>query len=337
MCDCPYEYYKHNDSSWASRITADNPYAVNLSHVNGDQLPLAGLSLGAEFFSGRYNIGHWAWELAELPESWLAGLRMVDEVWAPTEFVRAAVSRRAAVSTFLVPYVVEFDVLGDVGRRDFGLPPDKFLFLCMCDVMSVQERKNPEGAITAFQSAFPGRTDVALVVKVNNGHHAPKAIQALRQRSAGLPEVYVLDETLPGSMVRALEATCDAFLSLHRSEGFGLCLAECMYLGKPVVATHWSGNVDFMNDGNSCPVRYQLVKLPRDIGPYRRGQQWAQPDLDHAAWLMRRLVERPAWRAELGDAGRNTIRRQFSRLAVGKVMRDRLTAILGPQQPLRAA
>ena len=124
-----------------------------------------------------------------------------------------------------------------------------------------------------------------------------------------------------------LESVCDSYISLHRSEGFGLGLAESMYLGKPVIGTNWSGNVDFMDATNSCPVDYQLVRVAQDHGPYKRGQIWAEPDVDHAAWYMQKLVEDPTFRKRIALAGQATILRDFSPVAVGRQYAERLESI----------
>jgi glycosyltransferase involved in cell wall biosynthesis len=127
--------------------------------------------------------------------------------------------------------------------------------------------------------------------------------------------------------VYALEASCDVFLSMHRSEGFGLGLAECMYLGKPVVGTDWSGNTEFMRADNSCPVRYELVKLDRDYGPYRKGQTWAEPDPEHAAWYLRKLADDASYRERIAEAGRRTVREELSPRVIGLRYARRLEAL----------
>ena len=124
-----------------------------------------------------------------------------------------------------------------------------------------------------------------------------------------------------------LHAVCDAYVSLHRSEGFGLNIAEAMLLGKPVVATAWSGNADFMHTGNSCPVNYTLVRLDRDFGPYRQGNRWADPDLDHAASYMRRLVDDDAFRRQIGACATATIAADYSYEAIGRRYLRRLAVI----------
>ena len=155
----------------------------------------------------------------------------------------------------------------------------------------------------------------------------PDEWAALESRLREVPGVVVINRTLSRQEVYNLEALCDCFASLHRSEGFGLGLAESMFLGKPVIGTNWSGNVDFMDETNSCPVKYRLVELDRDYGPYKKGQRWADADVDHAAWCMRKIVEDAAFRGRIAEAGRATLHTRFSRKAVGELYRKRLDVI----------
>jgi glycosyltransferase involved in cell wall biosynthesis len=166
-----------------------------------------------------------------------------------------------------------------------------------------------------------------LLVKVNQSAAHPDDYAALCDWLAGVPGVHVTDRVLSRARVNGLIDACDGVISLHHSEGFGLVPAEAMYLGKPVVATGWSGNVDFMDVGNSCLVGYELVTLARDYGPYRAGQQWAEPDIDHAASLLRRLLDDADFRATIGKRARQTIRSRFSPAAAGKRYAARLAAI----------
>jgi glycosyltransferase involved in cell wall biosynthesis len=163
---------------------------------------------------------------------------------------------------------------------------------------------------------------------VSDASSHPGEYAELQEHLRGIPNVYLTDRRLSRARVNGLLSACDAVVSLHRSEGFGLILAEAMYLGKPVIATGWSGNMDFMSDRNSCPVGYDLVTLDRTYQCYEAGQQWAEPDLDHAAHLMRRVVEDSAYRTELGERARAVIRSQFSPEAAGRRYRRRL-AFLG--------
>jgi glycosyltransferase involved in cell wall biosynthesis len=308
-------------------ISNRNPCPFNVFHVNADQMPLAYDYLGGAFFTGRYNIGYWHWELPVFPKEWLGSYDYVDEVWVPTKFVLDALVPTSPKPVVQIPHGIAFNASATASRTRFGLPRDRFVFLMMYDMFSHQARKNPESAIRAFAKAFRPPSPAALVVKVMNADKRNQAYTALRQILAEIPDVIVLDRILSRQEVYDLESVCDSFISLHRSEGFGLGLAESMYLGKPVIGTNWSGNVDFMDHANSCLVDYELVEITEDHGPYRRGQHWAEPDVDHAAWYMRRLVEDREFRARLASAGRETIVRKFSAAAVGQQYRKRLDFI----------
>jgi glycosyltransferase involved in cell wall biosynthesis len=194
----------------------------------------------------------------------------------------------------------------------------------MFDLASVPARKNPLGAIDAFQRAFSNQSPVALLIKVSHSAEHPREYAAIQEHVRGMPNVYLTDRMLSRARVNGLIAACDAVVSLHRSEGFGLVLAEAMFLGKPVMATGWSGNMDFMNGRNSCPVDYELVTLDRSHGPYAAGQQWAEPDVDHAAQFMRRLFDDAAFRAQIGEQARETMRTHFSPEAAGLRYQQRL-------------
>jgi glycosyltransferase involved in cell wall biosynthesis len=241
--------------------------------------------------------------------------------------VMEALSRKSPVPVVLMPHAIAFDEPGNVERSRFGLPEKSFVFLTMYDMHSYQARKNPEGVIEAFRTAFPVPRDVCLVIKVMNGESCPAEAATLRERVAGLPACVLIDETLSREDIYALEATSDCFVSLHRSEGFGLGLAECMYLGKPVIGTHWSGNADCMTVENSCPVGFRLIPLEQDHGPYARGQRWADPDLDEAAVYMRRLVSDASFRDRVGEAGRRTMRTDHAPATIGRLYRKRLGVI----------
>jgi glycosyltransferase involved in cell wall biosynthesis len=139
--------------------------------------------------------------------------------------------------------------------------------------------------------------------------------------------VTLIKEVLPRAALTRLQATCDVFISLHRSEGFGLNLAECMALGKPIIATNWSANVDYMNPENSCPVNYTLVELAETIGPYEKGQVWAEPSIEHAAEYLVALAANPKLRSEIGGAAKASIEALYSPTAVADLIKRRYEAI----------
>jgi len=212
-------------------------------------------------------------------------------------------------------------------RARLGLPADRFLFLSLFDLNSYSARKNPRAAIDAFRRSALAGDGAALVIKVQNAAANASDFAAMSEAVAGLPETVLISETLSRPDVYALEASCDCFVSLHRSEGFGLAVAESMYLGKPVIATGWSATSEYLDRDNGLPVRFSLVEIGENHGPYARGSTWAEPDIGHAAELMRRIASDPSEAARIGAAARRTIEDRFSPAAIGARYLRRLETI----------
>jgi len=240
------------------------------------------------------------------------------------------------VPVFKVPHAVKVTPSEGASRDRFGLPGDRQLVLVMYDLNSFQDRKNPQAAIAAYRIAAARSPALGLVVKTHNGAANPEALAEVRACLADLSGVTFLDETLSRQETWDLENCCDILLSLHRAEGFGFGPAEMMALGKPVVATGWSANMDFMDAGNSMPVRYELKPLAQAVGPYDAGPLWADADVEHAAWCLEQLATDPALAARLGARARETIRQSFDPLVVGRKVRDRLATIARWHRDIRA-
>ena len=315
------------DESLAKQLASDVTHEINVFHINADQMPEAEMQLPSHFF-GRYNIGFWHWELPEMLPEHRAGFNQLNEVWVPTGFVQEAIAKHSPIPVIRMPHAIEFSISDGAGRSQFGLPEDKFLYLMMYDFSSYQERKNPQASVDAFTQAFGQDNDqVILVIKTQNAHHHAKDMQVLKDRLAGRKDIIWINETLSRQEVYDLQSVCDALISLHRSEGYGLGPAEAMYLGKPVIATNWSGNTEFMRQDNSMPVNYELVKILKDIGVYKAGQTWAEPHVSHAAELMRQLVEDKALYARISHAAHQTMRDEFSPTVIGDRIQQRLRFI----------
>ncbi len=310
----------------AETVKLDELHAINLFHVNADQMFVARESLGASLFEGRYNVGCWAWELAEFPREWTPALGLVDEVWTLSSFAQQAIARKAAVPVLRVPCSVEAPApVAD--RTRFGIAEGEIAFFAMCDVLSVPERKNPLGVIAAFRRAFPGNERVRLFIKLGNVEFQPELHARLREVTRVDARIVPLVGYLARPELWSLMASVDCFVSLHRAEGFGLGMAEAMACGKAVIATGWSGNVDFTRPGNALVVDYSLVALERDLGPYRRGQRWAEPDLASAAEAMRSVAESADLRARLARRGLETVAQELSPAALAPLVRQRLSLI----------
>ncbi len=302
----------------------NHPYRINLVHVNPDQVPHAAHQLGWNYFSGRYNIGYWPWELPDFPDAWRASAACFHEIWVPSRFVQDAVSKIVDVPVVRIPHAIAIESCRDHEPNALERPPDGTVrFLCLFDFMSYWQRKNPFGVLEAFKRAFPNQDGVELIIKTMHADVVPAIVRELRQAARGAA-TRIIDEIWPREDVSRMITEADCVVSLHRSEGFGLVLAEAMALGKPVIATGYSGNTDFMTPDNSLLVNYRLVELREDIGPYMRGSRWAEPDLDHAASHMRWVVSHREQARTLGERAGQTIRDGFSPAVVGGMITERL-------------
>ncbi len=318
------------DTTFSDRLQETNPYDVNVVHID----PPAARDLdhhhGPGFRAGKYNIGYFAWELPEFPDAWVPSFDYFDEIWCPSDFTTAAVAAKSPLPVLTMPHSIAFDEPAGhaaVWRARFGLPADAFLFLTLFDLNSYSARKNPRAVIEAYRLAGLAGRGAALVIKVQNVAGNEADFAALQAAVRDLPGTVLLTETLSRADVYVLEAACDVFVSLHRSEGFGLAVAECMRLGKPVISTNWSATAEFVSRDNGCPVRCRLVTLEQNHGPYAKGSTWAEPDPAHAADCMRALYHDRKLAARLGAAARETIATRYSPAVIGPRYRRRLDRI----------
>jgi glycosyltransferase involved in cell wall biosynthesis len=305
----------------------ENPYPVNLVHVNADQVEHFAATNGVGYFQERYNIGHWVWELSRFPDAFQRSFDFFDEVWVPTAFAQDAVARKSPIPIVRIPYSLSPRPATTLTRDHFGWRPSRFVFLFIFDFSSYLDRKNPLGLLRAFREAFAASDDVLLVLKCVHAERYPEGWQQVSEAAASNPNVTIMREILPREEIDALVQLCDCYVSLHRSEGFGLTMGEAMSHGKPVIATGYSGNMDFMTAANSLTVRHRLIELDRDHGPYERGSEWADPDEEHAAELMRWVYEHRDRAAAIGARAREDIRVQLAPATVGAQVRARLRHI----------
>lgn len=316
-----------SDATYAAQLQTTNPHPVNVVHVDAPGMRDLEHHHGAAFFAGKYTVGYWAWELPEFPDAWVEFADYCDEVWAPSRFAAEAIAAKVAVPVLTMPHAMSFARPAGDTRSRFGLPRDRFLFLFLYDLNSYSARKNPAAVLEAFRRSGLAERGAALVIKVHNVAGNETDFARLQSIAASLPGTTLLTQTLSRADLYALEAACDCFVSLHRSEGYGLAVAESMFLGKPVISTDWSATAEFVTAENGCPVQCRLVELERSYGPYAKGQIWAEPDIDHAAEQMRRVAGDPALCVRLGAAARHTIEERFAPAVIGARYRQRLEAI----------
>jgi glycosyltransferase involved in cell wall biosynthesis len=308
-----------------AEVAAESLYAANIIHLNPDVLPMFLHRYGARVLLNRYNIGCWVWELYSAYPAWHRYSRMFHEIWVPSEFVASAMRPVSAAPVTTVRYVVDgFPAAASTSRDEFGFPHDAFVFLYVFDAASMIERKNPLALIRAFRNAFGDRRDVLLVLKYHHGDNDRHAVELIERLAAAGPNIRTISETLGEERLYSLFQLCDCFVSPHRSEGFGLNIAIAMYYGKPVIATGYSGNLEFTNEENSFLIEYDLVTLSYDVGPYSKGYGWAQPSTDHLTVLMQGVVASPGEARRRAAIGQATIRNRFSQEAVKRDIGSRL-------------
>lgn len=289
-----------------------------------DQLPVS-------ITAGRFVIANWLWEQSELPQAYLDSSAQIDEFWASSEFVRSTYLRSIDKPITLIAHPVrQVETSPTVaGRARFDLPTDRYVFLTIASATSSFVRKNPLGSMHAFRAAFPhGQTEAVLAIKLLVSDFSPTPT-AQREYFSSDPtfgdDIILIIEAISDSEMTELLKCCDAFVSLHRAEGFGLGAAESMSLGKPVIVTNWSGPVDFLTAENSLPVPYELVTID-DTGTifYKPGLEWAEPDLDVATGYMKALVDDPSLGEMLGRQAALDIAGRHSIPVVGATMAARL-------------
>lgn len=317
---------EHNDTAWRHKQAEQPQYSINLIHSIPETWAVDYCGMEKGILDYRYNIAYWLWELEEFPKRWRPCIDTVDEIWTPSEFISESIRKKTDKPVITVPYAVEVMKEGLFPRKHFGLPDNKFLFLTMYDFISISERKNPQAVIDAYVKAFPVEDErVGLVIKVNHGQE--DKLLALQKKLQDYKNVYFITRNLTRKEVDSLLNTADALVSLHRSEGFGLPVAEAMALGKPVITTNWSATTEFADETCTCPVNYRLIELEKTIGPYEKGNFWADADTSHAAEYMQKLWNDKEYREEIGRNARRHISESLTYERAAGIIKDRLRKI----------
>ncbi|HBK91709.1 MAG TPA: hypothetical protein DDZ68_08570 [Parvularcula sp.] len=313
---------------WADDDPATLPRRIALSHVNADQIALFGKFFDPHRLQGAYHIGYWAWELSQFPSVWTPAFDLVDEIWTPSSFTAEAIRKRTNKPVRVAPHPATNGAGAAPDRARFGLPEDRLAVFANLDLNSYIARKNPAAAVAAFRAAFPDAPGgPLLVLKTHGGKHVDGARRQIREMIDGAANIVVIDEVLCAADIAALQASADIYLSLHRAEGFGLGVAEFMALGKPVVVTGYSGNMDFTDETTAMIVGYDLVPVKPGDYPHAEGAHWAEPRVDDAVRALKELAASTELRSALGRRAQARVRERLSLDAVGALMRARLEEI----------
>jgi hypothetical protein len=309
----------HDADGVDNRVDFTNSLCV----VTADQFSFLSGDFPELFAATRRMIGYWFWELEHVPLHMRQSIALVDEIWAGSRFVTDAFAAVSPVPVRHVPIPVAEPQASNRDRPDFAVLADlgeRPIFLTVFDHLSVTERKNPLGVIDAFRRAFSPNEGPVLIIKTMNGAQRRPNHQRVLAAADGRDDIRVWDETLERADQMALVACVDCMISLHRSEGLGLHLAEAMWLRTPAIATRYSGNLDFMNDANSILINADLVHVEHGEGVYPSTAKWAAPDLDEAVAAMHRIVGDAALAKRLAAAGRHTMTRQPSLAETGSLI-----------------
>ena len=300
---------------------------IQIYNINADQLGLVRKHIKRKTKDAAYKINMPFWELSNFPSAWIDNYSGINEIWAASRFIQATFQRNLPIPVLLMPPAVSLGQFQSLSRSYFKLPEKTFLFHYNFDFSSFATRKNPQAAIKAYRLAFRNyntSVNTALVIKTRGYDPEGKALAQLKEYTDNEPDIYVINQELTYDETLALMNCCDCYISLHRSEGFGYTPAEAMLLEKPVIATNYSGTKDFINQDTGFPVSYKLIPVKENEYPFWQNQRWAEPDINHAAWLMIKIIADEAQTKTIAKQGKNKILTDYSVERIGNLYRQRL-------------
>jgi glycosyltransferase involved in cell wall biosynthesis len=332
--------YDHQTVTESHLPSVAQDFPISLVQANADATPAVIGHYADELARAAYRIGLWVWELPAARLGTFEAIRNYDEIWVPTRFCQNAYQPLTKLPVNIVPYALRnLPILAPdnaAAMRDtLGIPRDNFVFLYMFDTYSLVERKNPTCLLEAFEAEFAGRSDVTLVLKVSYFDNLKSSrfkasfefLTRLQLCMERCPNIKLITAILPQHDLYRLINAADCYVSPHRSEGFGLTIAESMFYRKIVIATDFSGTTDLVQDDTGLKLNYTLRELEEDVPPYGRGNIWADPSVMHLRELMQTALSDTALGARLGEAGHTHVVRHFSPQHIGRIAVARLSTI----------
>jgi glycosyltransferase involved in cell wall biosynthesis len=313
-----------------ANVCLDKPSDINIFHINGNEVEQSLAHLGATNNWDGFNIVYPAWELSLYPKEWAVQLDRFDEIWAPSMFIKESLETACKKRVIHMPLACEVVLSSFFSRRYFGIPETDYAFLFFFDVRSYATRKNPRAVIESFRKLMKVKpyAKVRLVLKVNGSEIEPGTMKQLHDEVDDMIDhVTIIHQLMTDNETKNLVRCCDCFVSLHRSEGFGRGISEAMGLGKPVIATGYSGNMEFMNSEVSFLVAYNLIPLTEGEYPHYKDQVWADADIGEAAHYMIKLIDDPSLGQAIGKKARLHMKKNFSYGLIGLGYRTRLEKI----------
>jgi glycosyltransferase involved in cell wall biosynthesis len=270
-------------------------------------------------------IAAWVWELSKFQTQWKKEADLLDEIWVPSEFVRKSVSEIVEKPVISVPYPV---TISEISRTSFCKNPlgsSQFLFGYFFDASSFVERKNPLALLKAFQQVRKKYQYSRLILKIAHFQRFEEYLKEFSISSSLMGGVTIIEQNLLPKHLYGLMNELDCYVSTHRSEGFGLTVAEALLLGKPVIASDYGSTQDFVSNQTAYPIPVELTAIKQDMGPYQKGLVWAEIDQLELTNAMLSVIENQDLALAKSNYAMKFMRANYSFKAIGELMESRLT------------
>lgn len=303
-------------------------YKINIVHLTPENYP-------TKREPGKYNIGYTTWEADLLPGKWTDLCNLMDEIWVPSTW-NVEVFKRSGVTKpiHVVPHVVPIPDMSDAHHLTMAPDNETFVFY---SIFQWIERKNPVALLKAYLTEFSPSEKVVLAIKsyrVNTSSMEQEVIKSdIKQIKKMLnlpqyPPIMFFGDLFPAEHIKGFHQRGDCFVLAHHGEGFGIPHAEAMALGKPVIATGYSGNTEFMNKENSFLIDYQISPVSGMIFPnYHGHMNWADPSVGHLKQLMRYVFQHRNEAKKVGEVAHKYIQDNLNEKVIGQIMINRLKEI----------
>jgi len=300
-------------------------YSINLVQISLKDLKSFFGIINPSIFKGRYTILYLVWESEYIDPELAENLNLFNEIWTTSQYCKSIFQKNYKNPIIIIPHPVEVNIEPIHNPKTFQFFNEKkFSFLFIFSYHSSIERKNPFFLIEAFKAAFKNNDTVELIIKTVNGESYKKAKNRLQQCVSNAKNIKIYDIELDKNSLNHLINTCDAYVSMHHSEGFGLTLAEAMYLGKPTVATNYSGNTEFMNQDNSFLIDYQMGLIQEPDSNFCAKTIWANPILDDAVNKLIEVYKNSDLRKLKAKHASLNVKEKLSFQAIGGIIKNRL-------------
>jgi len=305
---------------------------INIFQVNPDNLYECLLKYKPDVMDGDYNIAFWAWETEEYPDQYVKYFGYFNEIWTPSSYCQNVISKKSPIPVLSMPHAVPLEAplvrVKDLRAKVIADRKNSFVFAFFFDYKSQITRKNVLGLIDSFRIAFgENNEDVSLLLKTYPSEYHQEERETIIEKIGSDSSIILFEEKLERTDLQHLISEIDCYVSLHHSEGFGLTMAEAMGLGKPVIATAYSGNMEYMNVNNALLVKYSMTYLTEPVGPFLAGSIWAEPDLNHAAQLMKNVALKKQSFDKLTGLAKEEMLKKYNMHCVGESMHDRINII----------